>query len=268
MNALSHHAVPASRLSRAVLIPAGIVVALAMATAPAQTVPTSGLIAHFSAEGNVNDSSSFANNGSFSGSYGSGLVGQAFQVNGTNYVSVPDAAQYAVSDFSVAFWFKGTASGVFIGQDEGSGTAPKWFVDYGYINAGVFNLHLNGNPSLTVLSSNSVSPSSSDWHNFALVKDGNLFSFFLDGAAIGTQTNTYSIPNPAAPLTIGFAESTVPSFNGLLDEIVFYNRALTLAEVQQLAAIPEPAALPVLAGAIALGFCICRRWCAAGCQLP
>lgn len=268
MNALLHHAVPARRLSRSVLIPVGMVAVFAMATAPAQTVPTSGLIAHFSADGNANDSSSFANNGTFGGSYATGILGQALQVSASNYVSAPDALQYAVSDFSTAFWFKGTAGGAFIGQDEGSGTTPKWFVDYGYLNPGVFNLHLNGNPNLVVLSSNSVSPSNSDWHSFALVKDGALFSFFLDGTAIGTQANTYSIPNPAAPLTIGFAESTVPSFNGLLDEIVFYNRALTLAEVQQLAAIPEPAALPVLAGAIALGFCICRRWCAAGCQLP
>lgn len=231
-------------------------------TGRAQTVPVSGLIGYWAGDGNANDSSSFANHGAFSGAYAPGISGQAFQVSLSNYVSAPDAAHYSITaDFSVGFWFYGSVGGAFVGQDEGSGAQPKWFVDYGYVNPGVFNLHLNGASGLTVLPSNAVSPSSNAWHSFALVKNATAYTFYFDGAAIGTQTSSYNpFPDPTTAFTIGFSEATAPAFGGLMDEIVFYDRALSLAEVQQLAAVPEPGGVGLLAGAVAFVAWFCRRF--------
>ncbi|MSU65827.1 MAG: hypothetical protein EXS38_06950 [Opitutus sp.] len=47
---------------------AWLVVPLALTVASAQSVPTSGLVGYWAGNGNANDSSSLANNGSFSGS--------------------------------------------------------------------------------------------------------------------------------------------------------------------------------------------------------
>lgn len=225
-----------------------------------QTVPVSGLVGHWAGDGNANDSSSFANHGSFSGTYAAGISGQAFQVSSSDYVSAPDAAHYSItSDFSVGFWFYGSLGGALLGQDEGGGALPKWFVDYGYLNPGVFNLHLNGSSGLTVLPSNAISPSSNAWHSFALVKNGTAYTFYFNGSAIGTQTSAYSpFPDPTAPFTIGFSEPAAGSFNGLIDEVVFYNRALSGAEVLQLAGVPEPETAGLLVGILVLGFC-CHR---------
>lgn len=219
----------------------------------AQTVPGSGLVGYWAGDGNANDSSSFANHGSFSGTYAPGISGQAFQVSGSDYVSAPDAAHYSITaDFSVGFWFHGSLGGALLGQDEGAGTLPKWFIDYGYINPGVFNLHLNGPNGLTILSSDPISPSSGTWHSFALVKSGTAYTFYFNGTAIGTQMSAYNpFPDPTAAFTIGFSEPAVGSFNGRIDEIVFYNRALSGAEVLQLAGIPEPGTAGLLIGILA-----------------
>ncbi len=228
---------------------------LVLATAHAQIVPASGLIGYWAGNGNANDSSSFANNGVFSGSYATGISGQAFQISSSVYVTIADFAQYTISgDFSVGFWFKGSVGGSFLGQDDGAGGQAKWFVDYGYINAGVFNLHLNGGSGLTVLPSSAVAPTSSEWHSFALVKSGTTYTFYLDGTTIGSQTSTYSpFPDPSSSLIFGFTETAVPNYTGLMDEVVLYNRALTGAEVQQLAAIPEPSITSALAALAAVG---------------
>jgi hypothetical protein len=237
----------------------GISVLLVAVAARAQSVPTSGLVGHWSADGSAADSSSFANNGSFTGTYGAGISGQAFQIS-ANYVSIPEQPQYSfTTGFSVGFWFYGSVGGVFLGQDNGGGSQLKWFVDYGYINGGTFNLHLNG-PSLVVLPSNAVAPSSNAWHSFALVKSGTSYTFYLDGASIGNTTNSYNpFPDPGAPFTIGYSESAVPQFGGLIDEVVLYDRALTTTEVQQLSSIPEPATTALFAASLGLVAAATRR---------
>lgn len=257
-----------SRQARHVALQWGIawlMAVIAASSGRAQTVPGSGLVGHWAGDGNANDSSSFANHGSFSGTYAAGISGQAFQVSSSNYVSAPDAAQYSITtDFSVGFWFNGSLGGALLGQDEGGGTLPKWFVDYGYLNAGVFNLHLNGPNGLTVLSSNAISPSGDTWHSFALVKNGTAYTFYFNGSAIGTQTSAYNpFPDPTAAFTIGFSEPAAGSFSGRIDEIVFYNRALSGAEVLQLAGIPEPGTTGLLIGMFAFGVGFWRRYQAA-----
>ena len=205
-----------------------------------ETVPASGLVGYWAGDGNANDSSSSANNGSFAGTYGTGIVGQAFLVSTGTYVTISDIPAYGFStEFSVGFWYYGNSSGVFLGQDNGSGAQNKWFVDYGYVNPGKFEIHLNG-PTSTTIASDAVTPASNSWHQFSLVKAGANYSFYFDGNAIGTQSNPGTFPDPIAPVTIGFAEPAVGVFSGLIDEVVLYNRALSVSEVQQLASVPEP----------------------------
>jgi hypothetical protein len=194
-----------------------------------QSPITSGLAGYWSGNGNANDSSVNANNGSFSGTYASGQSGQeAFQVNGANsYVSIPAISAYNFSSaFSVGLWFYGSpANGsVFLGQDNGGGTQNKWFVDYGYFTSGSFDFHENGS-TYGFLSSDAASPASATWNNLAVVKDGSLYSFYLNGSGIGSQTLSGTFPQQTAPFTIGYAEPGL-GYNGLIDDVALYNRAL------------------------------------------
>jgi hypothetical protein len=177
---------------------------------------------------------------------GAGIAdGQAFDLS-TAKVSIPDHPAYSFGPaFSVGFWFNvngaNTNSVVFVGQDEGGGSTNKWFIDYSQANTSSFEFHVNG-PSAAYLPSNPVALSS-EWNQLTLVKDNSSYSFYLNGNNIGNNTFAGTFPDPNAPLMFGQAEGSF-KFDGLMDDVVLYNRALTESEVQTLATIapsvPEP----------------------------
>lgn len=134
---------------------------------------------------------------------------------------------------------------VFIGQDEGNGTRNKWFIGYNYVYPDTFVFHTNGT-SYEFLTSNAVSIPTSGWNQVTLVKSGTNYAFYLNGDPIGSVTGNVSIPDPNAPLIFGAAESNF-FFNGLMEDVVLYDRALSPAEVDELAtATPEPASIWLL----------------------
>ena len=64
-------------------------------------------------------------------------------------------------------------------------------------------------------------------------KASNEYRIYVDGNLWASETDTSQIPGGiTAALTIGRAENL--SLNGKLDDIRFYNRALSASEVQQL----------------------------------
>jgi len=209
---------------------------------------TNGLIGYWAAEGNAEDSSPTANHGTFSGTYVPGINGQAFNLANYSIVSINDNSAYSFTDkFSVGFWFNmaGKTTGVFLGQDEGGGSYSKWFIDYNMYNPGGFDYHFNNGLSYGFIKSNYVTLAE-DWNQFTLVRDGDLYSFYLNGHSIGTQVSSAAFPDPTAPLRFGFAEPG-HDFLGYMDDVVLYNRALTASEVQVLAApVPIPGAIWLL----------------------
>ncbi|MFO1321666.1 MAG: LamG domain-containing protein [Burkholderiales bacterium] len=236
----------------------GAVFATLMAGGAMAATPTDGLIGQWKADGNANDASVHANHGSFSGSFAEGVSGQAFDLS-TGVVSVPDNVAYAVgSAFTVAFWFNDNNRGhgiAFLGQDEGPGNIPKWFIDYGYTGAH-FEIHANG-PWRDFLPSAPVSLAASGWNHLALTVSENTYRFYLNGAALGQGTFPSPLPDPAAPLRFGDVEGI--STRALMDEIVFYNRALSAGEIGSLAAIPEPRTEALLAGGLCAVLVTVRR---------
>ena len=93
-----------------------------------------------------------------------------------------------------------------------------------------------------------------------MVRNSANYSFYLDGSSIGSTTNSSAtFSDPTAPFTIGFEEPAL-TYNGDIDEVVLYNRALTAGEVQQLAA-PEPTTALYLAASLGIfGFVFRPRW--------
>ena len=79
------------------------------------------------------------------------------------------------------------------------------------------------------------SPGFGEWHHYAVTWDGQEVQFYLDGNAIGSTALTDALQANTEPLMIGCdPPGQAEYFNGKLDEIRIYNRALSEAEIQQL----------------------------------
>lgn len=255
---------PHSRCPLAVLLAAGCL----WLPVPAARA---GLIAHYQAEGNAKDTAGGHDGSLVSGAgFGAGQFGQAFDLNGTNqYVSAPDSQAWAFGNnpFTISLFANfdsirqtpiGQLPNVFVAQDEGGGTTRKW--DFFYSNGQLaFHINAPGTVFEFLTSPSTFTPATGEWHLYTVTRSGTTYTFYVDGVSLGTTSSSLTIPDANAPLTIGQAEG-VGFFDGRLDDVRIYDRALSQAEVQALmpAAVPEPASV-VLAGAGAAGLVAARR---------
>ena len=195
----------------------------------------SGLIAWWAAEENALDWVG-TNHGVLqqSAGFGPGKVGQAFSLNGIgNYISIPDQPIWAfgTNAFTIELWanFFGVASGlgtVFLASDSGPGATNKWIF---WLNDNQLRLHVNGN-QLDNLGAAPFAPVFGNWYHLAVTRSGNTFQFYINGALVSTWGSAVTIPDANGPLTIGAAEGG-GFFNGLIDDVRIYNRALSASEV-------------------------------------
>jgi len=88
--------------------------------------------------------------------------------------------------------------------------------------------------NVSVVSSSSVS--SGTWYHIAATWDSasGAMELFIDGSSVGTA-NQSAMASPAEPITLGAYSSVESFFNGKQDDIRFFQRALTQAEVTHLA---------------------------------
>jgi WD40 repeat protein len=176
-----------------------------------------------------------------------GVAGQAFRLDGaTRYVEVPHSDDWGFGsrDFSIELWVQFRAvqtDARFVGCDEGPEDHNKWFFA---CEGGCLHFHINrprrGGFSLA---KTPFSPALDQWYHLALTRSRSTFSIYVNGAPGASQNVTVVIPNPDAPLTIGQAEGGF-FFNGLIDEVAIYDRALSPAEVKDRWSALAPATKP------------------------
>jgi hypothetical protein len=201
-----------------------------------------GLVALWSGEGNADDSVGGHNGTLLNGaSFGEGKVGQAFRLNGGNaYVEIPNNDLWSLNgnDFTISLWASFNAQpafdighpqgGVFISNDEGPYNVNKWIFALG---GGVLSFHINDPRQGPIwLARAPFRPVLNQWYQVAITRSGGVYTIYVNGVAVGSETNTREIPHANAPLMIGQAEGFY--FNGLLDEIAIYNRALSTEEIR------------------------------------
>ena len=198
-------------------------------------VPT-GLISWWPAEGSANDVIG-GNAGTPTGgvTYTSGEVGQAFNFDGTSgYVSVNNNPQwnFGTNDFTIGFWanFRSVNNAqALIADDNGSGGQNKWIFFYGY-GYGGNQLNFQVGPSLQNIGNVPFTPVPGQWYYIAMTRSNSLWTFYTNGVPAGTDTQSVTVPVMTAPLTLGGAEGGF-YFNGALDEVSIYNRALSFDEI-------------------------------------
>ena len=169
----------------------------------------------FTANGNV----AIANTASY---YGSGAY---FDGNGDYLRTSTNISdfQFGSGDFTIETWLWKSANGAndYDGLAQlgtsGSGT-DGWFLEVsatrGYFwyvaGSGTYQIQYN------------VSPNTSQWNHLAVCRKGNTTTMYLNGSAVGTNTNAYTVPATATTLDVGRYGGGPYWFNGYLQDFRIY----------------------------------------------
>jgi trimeric autotransporter adhesin len=201
--------------------------------------PTNGLVAYYPFTGNPNDASGYGRNGVTSGGIALttdryGNSGQAYLFNGSN-------AGIAVNSWNtitgntprtMSIWFKTTNPSV-------SQQVLSWGTNSAssscYMGSGIYSgikfLGFFGFANDLALV-DAFQFYDNRWHLMTFTFDGSTMTLFFDGVAFMSRTGA-TLNTGSSRLTIGFHYTNVDYFNGSLDDIRIYNRALSVTEVQQ-----------------------------------
>jgi hypothetical protein len=200
-----------------------------------------GLVALWPGEANANDVAGTNNGVLVNGAgFATGEVGQAFSFDGvSSYVSIPDSPSLDtfVSSITIETWIKMNQ----LTADwnwEGIVTKGKtsWRLQVTARAKTVYFAATGVGPHDDLYGSRNIYDG--QWHHVTGVYDGTNMFLYVDGTLDVSQPATGSISQNSSPVCIG--ANAIPGvglepeyfFNGLIDEVSIYNRALTASEIQ------------------------------------
>ncbi|MDP3695466.1 MAG: LamG-like jellyroll fold domain-containing protein, partial [Desulfocapsaceae bacterium] len=229
-----------STLTTATLTIGGVSGAFDVTTAASGDPNAIGLVSWWKAENNVYDSVG-TNNGTLQNgaTYAAGKVGQSFSLDGTNnYVEIPHDASLSVapsSPMSFETWLYRTST-------SGAQHIFSKRTDCSYFNyqlaldtIGHNGLCFGGNATQNCTTGGESDLPLNTWTHIAGTSDGSTLKLFINGKLAANVAGTIGAEN-TAPLKIGAAGTCgTYLFGGLIDEVEFFNRALSDLEISTLA---------------------------------
>jgi hypothetical protein len=185
----------------------------------------------FNGASDFTDYSSYGNNGTNYGSNytSAGKLGGARVFNGSsNYIDTNNDTlfRFGTSDFSISAWIKTNVTGytkMAVGKYGGSGD-DYWLGDSISGSGAVFSIS-------GIYTVSSVGVTDNNWHHLVGVRNGTNIYIYVDGVLSGNTTNSLSA-SPTGNLRIGrFGSLSGYDFNGTIDEVQIYKRALSTQEI-------------------------------------
>ncbi len=169
-----------------------------------------------------------------------GKVGRALDFDGVNdYVEIVDTnPSLNLGNITVSAW-------IFPRMPSGSGAAyhyidkrtpgPPWnFEEYtAYVRGnGQFEVGVITTGGLVYFPSSTGVVNMNEWSHVAFTWDGGTLKVFHNGTLIGQTSGSGNIVSNSQPIILGTRADLTPYFfDGLLDEVAIYNRALTEDEI-------------------------------------
>ena len=202
---------------------------------------TSNLVAHYEFDegsgttaidstANNNDGTHQGSTSHVTGLIGTGALDFSTDSSGNDHVEVADdtSIDFGSGDFSVGFWFNSTDTPVgnarIIGQTNG-GDGWVFFTD----NLGDLRMQVSSGANFALLSASGLLDG--NWHHVVGVRSGSNFELFVDDVSVDTETVTLGSVNNTELLLIG--ASATSDFDGQLDEVRLYDRALASSDVTE-----------------------------------
>jgi glucose/arabinose dehydrogenase len=220
-------------------MPLYVVLSIVMLVAAPSRASAQGPVAAYSFNENagatVNDASGTGNHGSTtSTAWATGRFGSALSFNGSSsWVTVPDSASLDLTNrITLEAWVNPVQlSGAWRTVVFKQTTNGMAYALYGANSANrpLGQVQIGGEQ-------NAIGPAAlplNTWTHLAVTYDGAAVRLFLNGAQVASKTQTGNAAVSTGVLRIGGNSIwTAERFNGRIDEVRIYNRALTAAEIQ------------------------------------
>ena len=211
-------------------------------------IPTNGLVGCWPFNGNANDGSGNNNNGIVIGAtlvsdrFGNEQSAYRFANNPTNgiqavnYIKILDKPTLRpTTGFTISAWiYTSNSEGrCIIGKHFGTSYQDSYLLWY---NVGTlwFTLY----PFESTGLSNTI-PSLNNWHLITGTWDNQYLRMYIDGVEVRNKQWSTANMYDASPLIIGadnddMDDNPDDGWDGLIDDVLIYNRALSVAEIQSI----------------------------------
>lgn len=175
-----------------------------------------------------------ANHGTLMGgaTFAPGMVGQAFSFNGTSSYVVTPLATAATDSVTLDAWVKWSGPN--------AATARQLILYNGNYDSAGYGLFAENDGTLLLLVGHGTSEalptnvvlSQGSWQHVVAVRSGGTWSVYLNGQAQSIVSGNISAsPNVPTTNTIIGGANGQNYFNGLIDEVEIFNRALTADDI-------------------------------------
>ena len=158
-----------------------------------------------------------------------GKIGTAASFNGSSsYITASGLGVTGNSAFSTSTWVKTTSTGLFFFF--GNGTLNSSF----YISVetgGAYSGNVRVGNFGTDLFTSSASVNDGNWHHVAFTSDGTTSKLYINGSESNSTSHTWAIS--ADIIELGRGTSSY-YFNGSLDQVRVFNKALSSSEITTL----------------------------------
>jgi hypothetical protein len=241
-----------------------IMTAASMAQNVPSYVPTNGLIGWYPFTGNANDSSGNGNHATVNGAVLSsdrfGNANAAYSFNGSTDYLHGNASTFPTGYRTVSLWFYSTsintlATGMQVFGYGGGQCGQSWLMQMdnptpatSFFTENTYEVSVGCNTWLTALpfgANGTPSSPNSNWQHWAITNSQTGIDFYINGNYAGGITTPISGTGAAGKKffmgacpdttgTVAYQDAYLTHWNGLLDDIGIWNRALTQQEITAL----------------------------------
>ena len=218
-----------------------------------QLSPSDGLLSYYPFEGNFKDFNTNREPINFGATLVDGRIGKTASFDGDDYLIVSDSKDEILDSFTLSAWIykeEGIANyDRVLGKYYWTSTAPKGFaIDIETEANNRARCYIQDSTStISALYYDVGSIPKQEWHHLVCTYDSNngKLAIYLDGEFIRSKTQAVTGYNNDYPIMIGATGDGVllndkinyrrqNMFNGKIDEVLIYNRALSKEEVKNI----------------------------------